>query len=413
LQKARAFSIMTRAFCKQGDLGHAKAQLPHVGGERARVIKYCKAAGTPLVEAIDALVAKVARSERRSEPRPDARLDAAAEDILRNTPPTGTPSNELVQGALWLHGIVEPAPHLMLAAMEAGAPGENLLRSLQADLPAVLSQGHYSRVGVALVPAGGETRVMLALQESFVDLEPLPRALPNAEPMSLRGRLHAAFERPEILVTAPDGATTRLPLDGDAHRFAGTFHCEKKGRHQIELVGEDRFGATVLANFPVWCGTAAPTTVMTAAPAGGAAEAPFTTAAQAEQAVWKLLNADRARAGLPSLAWDARLADVARAHSADMHAHNFFGHVSPTTGTAADRVRKAGLDALVIQENVARASTAGEAERGLMNSPGHRANILSREATRVGVGIVANDVGGRPSTTTWRSRRCRRWCARG
>jgi uncharacterized protein YkwD len=77
-----------------------------------------------------------------------------------------------------------------------------------------------------------------------------------------------------------------------------------------------------------------------------------------------------------------------------MHAHNFFGHVSPSTGTAADRVRKAAIDALVIQENVARASTPGEAERGLMNSPGHRANILSKEATRVGVGIVASEAGG-------------------
>jgi uncharacterized protein YkwD len=40
---------------------------------------------------------------------------------------------------------------------------------------------------------------------------------------------------------------------------------------------------------------------------------------------------------------------------------------------------------------VARASSPGEAERGLMNSPGHRANILSRLVTRVGIGIVADE----------------------
>lgn len=44
----RAFSIVTRAFCKLGDLGNAKAQLHNVGGDRARVLKFCKAAGTDL-----------------------------------------------------------------------------------------------------------------------------------------------------------------------------------------------------------------------------------------------------------------------------------------------------------------------------------------------------------------------------
>jgi uncharacterized protein YkwD len=352
---------------------------------------------SPLVDKIVALVAKLARDERRTEPRPDARLDAAAADIARLMPENAAPSNELVEGALWLHGIVEPPPHLLVAAMDPRSKGDELLRQLAADLPSVLAQGRYSRLGVALVPAGSDVRVLVALQESYLQLDPMPRALPDGGPMPLRGQLGPAFERPEALVTAPDGSVTRMALNGDAHRFNGAFHCgPRKGRYQIEVVGEDRFGATVLANFPVWCGVVAPATVEASAPAASdAREEPFASAAQAEQAVWKLLNADRAHAGLPSLEWDARLADVARAHSADMQAHNFFGHVSPSTGTAADRVKHAKIDALVIMENVARAATAGEAERGLMNSPGHRANILNHEATRVGVGIVvASDAGG-------------------
>lgn len=347
-----------------------------------------------LVQRIDQLVVKLARDERRTEPHPDARLDDAAAEIGRNMPERGAPSNELVQGAMWLHGIVEPAPHLLVAAMDPNASGDELLRELGADLPTVLSQGRYSRVGVALVPVGGETRVIVALQESFIDLEPVARGLPNGGPARLRGRLHAGFERPEVLVTAPDGSVTRLPLLGDAQAFDGTFHCEKRGRHQIELVGEDRFGATVLANFPIYCGQPAPATLQGASPAGSTRDEPFTTTAKAEEETWRLVNVDRARAGLPSLAWDARLADVARSHSADMLAHNFFGHVSPTTGSAADRVKRAQIDAMVIQENVARAATPGEAERGLMNSPGHRANILSKDATRLGVGIVATEAGG-------------------
>jgi uncharacterized protein YkwD len=107
-----------------------------------------------------------------------------------------------------------------------------------------------------------------------------------------------------------------------------------------------------------------------------------------------LLNRDRARAGLPPLALDATLAEVARAHSADMVAHGFFGHISPSHGSAADRVRRAGIAAALVLENLARAYAPGEAEQALMNSPGHRANILHRGATRVGVGIVTSEAGG-------------------
>ncbi|HEX6837638.1 MAG TPA: CAP domain-containing protein, partial [Polyangia bacterium] len=198
------------------------------------------------------------------------------------------------------------------------------------------------------------------------------------------------FERPEAFVTAPDGTVlNRVLVGGDPVRFGGTFRCgPQKGRYQIEVTGEDRFGATVVANFPVWCGVAAPMTAQAAAPAGAGKDDAYSTAPAAEQTIWKLLNADRARAHLAPLAWDAQLAAVARGHSADMQAHGFFGHISPTTGSAADRAKKAGVDAMLILENVARAFTPGEAERGLMNSPGHRANILNRDATRVGVGVV-------------------------
>ncbi len=344
----------------------------------------------PLATRIGELVARIAKKERRQEPRLDARLDAAATDLVRAASESGAPPNELVQGALWVHGIVEPPPQLILTAMGDGGE-EELLRALTGDLPKVLADGRFTRVGVGIVPGrGGETRVLVALQESFVDLDPVARAQPLGGNVVVRGRLHDGFERPEAFVTAPDGTVlSRVFVGRDPVRFGGAFRCgPQKGRYQVEVTGEDRFGATVVANFPVWCGAAAPMTAAAAAPAGAGKDEVFTTTAAAEQAVWNLLNADRAHAGLPALAWDAQLAGVARGHSADMQAHGFFGHISPTTGSAADRAKKANVDAMLIMENVARAFSAGEAERGLMNSPGHRANILSHDATRVGVGVV-------------------------
>ncbi len=360
----------------------------------AQAVRYNEApTATPrpqLVTRIDELVARVARQQRRQAPRPDLRLDAAATDVVRAAGDGAAPPNELVQGALWVHGIVEPPPRLILVGMDPGGEAE-LLRALAHDLPEVLADGRSARVGVGMQAAkNGDVHVLVALQESFVDLDPIARAQPLGGNVLVRGRLHDGFEHPEAFVTSPDGTVQdRVLVGSDPVRFGGSFRCgPKKGRYQVEVTGDDRFGATVVANFPVWCGVAAPTTAQAAAPAGAGKDEAYTTAPAAEQSIWKLLNADRAHAHLPPVAWDAQLARVARAHSADMQAHGFFGHNSPTTGAPADRAKKAGIDANFIAENVARAVTPGEAERGLMNSPGHRANILSREATHVGVGVV-------------------------
>src|SRR5580704_4165828 len=74
-----------------------------------------------------------------------------------------------------------------------------------------------------------------------------------------------------------------------------------------------------------------------------------------------------------------------------MRATKVVAHVSPTTGSAADRVRTANIHTAVVLENVARAYGVGEAHDGLMNSPGHRANIMSATATHVGIGVVLGD----------------------
>lgn len=107
-----------------------------------------------------------------------------------------------------------------------------------------------------------------------------------------------------------------------------------------------------------------------------------------ERTMHKLVNADRAQADLPRLEWDEELAGVARAHSLDMMTHDFFSHQSPTTGSAADRIFKAGIPASATAENLSRDFAVESAQAGLMRSPGHRANILSDAHDRLGVGIV-------------------------
>lgn len=112
-----------------------------------------------------------------------------------------------------------------------------------------------------------------------------------------------------------------------------------------------------------------------------------------EKAMADAVNADRAKQGLPPLAYDERLADVARYHANDMQKNRFFAHESPTSGSLDDRLAKAGYLAAVGRENLAEALDVPRAEDGLMHSPGHRANILSNDVTHIGVGIVRGGIG--------------------
>jgi uncharacterized protein YkwD len=345
----------------------------------------------PLVRHIEELAQKLAGEARRPALDVDPRLEAAAADIARRAPPEGPPPNELVQAALWLHGIVEPPPQLIVVSTSPGADEAPLIDALRAQLPRILASGGYRRAGAAAEPVGGQIQVVVALQESYVELEPVPRALPAGGATTVRGKLRPPYVKPEVLVTAPGGQVTPLFVAArdDVTRFSAAVQCLAVGRHQVEIVADDRFGPTVLANFPVDCGVPAPS-VLAPGPVRQN-DAPVTNAAEAEAALFRMVQADRARAGLPALTADPALSQVARAHSEDMVRHNFFGHVSPRTGSAADRIKVAHLPAQLVLENVARAYSPGEAERGLMDSPGHRANLLNKDVDRLGIGVALGD----------------------
>lgn len=107
-----------------------------------------------------------------------------------------------------------------------------------------------------------------------------------------------------------------------------------------------------------------------------------------EAAMLEMVNRERADAGLEPLAPDPELTEVARRHAADMFARGYFSHVTPEGADPFDRINAAGLTYQVAGENLALAPTLETAHTGLMESPGHRANILRPQFRRVGIGIV-------------------------
>lgn len=108
-----------------------------------------------------------------------------------------------------------------------------------------------------------------------------------------------------------------------------------------------------------------------------------------EQEVARLVNAERAKAGLPALAYNWEAARVARYKSQDMIDKGYFAHQSPTYGSPFQMMESFGLRFSAAAENIAKGQrTPAEVMNAWMNSPGHRANILSRSVTQIGVGAA-------------------------
>lgn len=107
-----------------------------------------------------------------------------------------------------------------------------------------------------------------------------------------------------------------------------------------------------------------------------------------EAQMLQLVNQERVQRGLSPLKADPQLTEVAREHSKDMFARGYFAHITPEGKSPFDRMNDAHIQYTTAGENLALAHSLSIAHNGLMNSPGHRANILNPAFGRVGIGIL-------------------------
>ncbi len=116
-----------------------------------------------------------------------------------------------------------------------------------------------------------------------------------------------------------------------------------------------------------------------------------------EKRAFEQTNLVRVQNGLPPFVWDADICRMARTHSENMSREGFFSHVTPAGLRLRDRARAAGiLQYAVLGENIA--YNQGYEDPGAlavekwMESPKHRANILSPEFRGMAIGsFVAPD----------------------
>lgn len=117
-----------------------------------------------------------------------------------------------------------------------------------------------------------------------------------------------------------------------------------------------------------------------------------------ERELVRLVNKERASKGIVELRVDTAIVSVAREKSRDMFTRSYFSHYDPDGKNAADRMTAAGVGFTLVGENLAYAPDVETAHEGLMNSEGHRTNILESRFHRIGIGVIDGGIYGKMFT---------------
>lgn len=192
---------------------------------------------------------------------------------------------------------------------------------------------------------------------------------------------HDSFsDEPVEVVTGQDIFTH--PLTGEAVNLSELIFEEKN--LQVGLEAREKHLESLKPPPP-------PTPASAAAQPSGGSESVF----EKERQMISLINHARESIGLPRLHTHPDLTTAARTKSKDMALNNYFSHTSPTFGEFTNLLRHFGISYMVAGENLAMNSSGSvmQAHESLMNSPGHRANILDPAYSTIGVGIYVRGDG--------------------
>lgn len=124
-----------------------------------------------------------------------------------------------------------------------------------------------------------------------------------------------------------------------------------------------------------------------------------TSQAQAANAVFNQINAARAQANLPALQWSNLLVNSAHKHNLTMMTYNQLAHQLPNEPDVGTRISQAGVSWMFAAENIGESSdylhptnAATFLDQAMLNEKppddGHRRNILSSDATTIGIDVL-------------------------
>lgn len=112
-----------------------------------------------------------------------------------------------------------------------------------------------------------------------------------------------------------------------------------------------------------------------------------------------LVNSERGKENLPSLTLKPELTIAATKKGADMFDKNYWAHISPTGTTPWQFITDSGYQYVYAGENLAKSfDNSDEVVKAWMNSSTHRANIMKKEYTDIGLAVMNGRLNGEETT---------------
>jgi uncharacterized protein YkwD len=248
------------------------------------------------------------------------------------------------------------------------------------------------RCAVASGTAPDGTRALAVVAvEALADLAPLPTRARTGQWLTVGARLRIPAGGAVVMVLGPSGVPRRVPAWLDGATLRARFALDRPGEFKVQVLAATAAGPRPVVEATVFADALPPTHA-------GDDESPVVASADAghdedeSSALAHMLASARAESGEPPLARDARLDAVAQEHARSMAGAHLVAH-DAGDGDPEARMQAAGLSWQALAENVAHASTAALAHRSLWASPSHRANMLRRDFSSVGVAAVRDDRG--------------------
>jgi hypothetical protein len=307
----------------------------------------------------------------KGQPTVDRGLTAAAEELVAGaTRPDARLTPAAVRIALARAGY--PGDARFLTASGGAQPPPELMAEVPSGTPVDIGWAWRDR-------PGGERWWILGWAPRLVSMDPVSRDIALDQGFSFR--VDGARD-PRLFVGQPDGAVTEVSLADGIARWLDVFHVP--GEYRLEVVDGDRVALlfSVFADIPV----PAPVTLPGPAPAVDVGSA---TALARDR-----LATLRRQAGQAPLGPFAPFERLVVEHANCLAAIGQIVHSSPSCPGVAEQAYRLFQPHARHHEDVAAGDSAEEAWERLLDSPGHRLNLLCPACTHVAVGAAVPP--GRP-----------------
>jgi len=226
------------------------------------------------------------------------------------------------------------------------------------------------------------------LAEGFPDTETesisisnFPRFVKTLDHLVLEGRKNDLEKnlKTSVFVTTPSGFVREFPIQERGEReFLVRITPEEWGLHVFEVLSDQ---GEILFNRGIYFSE---DLILPVIPR---VQTSFT--AETKIGVLHWINTIRSEHGLPSVIQSAELEEFAQNYAEKMRLANFISHTDAGGHSFDDRIKEAGLLG-EFGENLSYGTRFSLALEGLENSGSHRANLLRRKWTRVGIGLAQN-----------------------